>query len=346
VRWLFGHNLNSRKREFATLVAVAAVLYLAGGIGMSYITGFEAVHRRLVRPDWPWLLAALGGVLVAFVGYYMAYRGIDRVEGRPRLKRRDLLAVATAGFGGFLAQGGAALDDYAMQAAGRSEREAKVRVTALGGFEYGVLALIVCPTAIAALAATLVVPGTDFTWPWAVIPPLGFFAAFWAAERYRDRLRNRKGLTGALGIFFDAVHLVRALFTRPRTHGLAVAGMAVYWGAEMFALWATTTAFGYRMSAVAVIVALGTGMILTRRTAPLGGAGLLLVALTPTLWFGASVPFAAATLGVFAYQFMTLWLPMPASFAALPALRALGEKGAEAAKSAGSAAGVRTRTTG
>jgi uncharacterized membrane protein YbhN (UPF0104 family) len=340
VSWLFRHNLNSRKREFATLVALAAVLYLAGGVGMSYVTGFEAVHHRLVDPDWPWLIAALGGVVVAFAGYYMAYRGIDRVGGRPRLSRRELLAVAIAGFGGFLAQGGAALDDYAMQAAGRSEREAKVRVTALGGFEYGVLALIVCPTAIAALAATLVVPGTDFTWPWAVIPPLGFAAAFWAAERYRERLRNRRGLAGALGVFLDGVHLVRTMFTHPRKHGLAVAGMAVYWGAEMFALWATTTAFGYRMSAVAVIVALGTGMILTRRTAPLGGAGLLLVALTPTLWFGASVPFAAATLGVFAYQFMTLWLPMPASFASLPALRALGQKGAAAAAD-GAAASVR-----
>jgi uncharacterized membrane protein YbhN (UPF0104 family) len=344
VSWLFRHHLYSRKRGFATLVAIAAVLYLAGGVGMSYITGFDAVHRRLVRPDWPWLLAALGGVVVAFVGYYMAYRGIDRVGGKPRLKPRELLAVAMAGFGGILAQGGAALDDYAMQAAGRSEREAKVRVTALGGFEYGVLAMIVCPTAIAALAATLVVPGTDFTWPWAVIPPLGFAAAFWAAERYRGRLRDRKGLAGALGIFFDAVHLIRTIFLRPRAHGLAVAGMAIYWGAEMFALWATTTAFGYRMSAVAVIVALGTGMILTRRTAPLGGAGLLVVALTPTLWFGASVPFAAATLGVFAYQFMTLWLPMPASFAALPALRALGQKAADTAK--GAAGGVSTRTTG
>lgn len=342
--WLFRHHLYSRKRGFATLVAIAALLYLAGGVGMSYITGFDAVHRRLVRPDWPWLLAALGGVVVAFVGYYMAYRGIDRVGGKPRLKPRELLAVAMAGFGGILAQGGAALDDYAMQAAGRSEREAKVRVTALGGFEYGVLAMIVCPTAIAALAATLVVPGTDFTWPWAVIPPLGFAAAFWAAERYRGRLRDRNGLAGALGIFFDAVHLIRTIFLRPRAHGLAVAGMAIYWGAEMFALWATTTAFGYRMSAVAVIVALGTGMILTRRTAPLGGAGLLVVALTPTLWFGASVPFAAATLGVFAYQFMTLWLPMPASFAALPALRALGQKAADTAK--GAAGGVSTRTTG
>jgi uncharacterized membrane protein YbhN (UPF0104 family) len=344
VSWLFRHHLYSRKRGFATLVAIAALLYLAGGVGMSYITGFDAVHRRLVRPDWPWLLAALGGVVVAFVGYYMAYRGIDRVGGKPRLKPRELLAVAMAGFGGILAQGGAALDDYAMQAAGRSEREAKVRVTALGGFEYGVLAMIVCPTAIAALAATLVVPGTDFTWPWAVIPPLGFAAAFWAAERYRGRLRDRNGLAGALGIFFDAVHLIRTIFLRPRAHGLAVAGMAIYWGAEMFALWATTTAFGYRMSAVAVIVALGTGMILTRRTAPLGGAGLLVVALTPTLWFGASVPFAAATLGVFAYQFMTLWLPMPASFAALPALRALGQKAADTAK--GAAGGVSTRTTG
>ncbi len=317
------------------LIALALLLSVGAGVGMSFVAGFDAVRARLVSPHWPWLVAAVGGVLVAFTGYYFAYRGIDRVEGGAKLEPRALLAVAVAGFGGFLAQGGAALDDYAWKAAGRDPRDAKVRVAALGGFEYGALALIVCPASIAALASSLIIPRTDFTWPWAVIPPLGFAAGFWAAERYRERLRCRRGLAGKVGVFLEAIHLVRTLLTRPRTYGLAVAGMTLFWGADMFALWATTAAFGYRMSAVAVIVALGTGMILTRRTAPVGGAGLLLVALTPTLWYGAAVPFAAATLGVFAYQFVTLWLSMPASFAVLPVLRALGEN-AEATATAGS----------
>lgn len=76
-----------------------------------------------------------------------------------------------------------------------------------------------------------------------------------------------------------------------------------------------------------VIVALGTGMLFTRRTAPLAGGGLMIVSLVPTLWYGAAVPFAAATLGVVIYRFFTLWAPLPFSLLAIPKLRELGRTG-------------------
>ncbi len=53
----------------------------------------------------------------------------------------------------------------------------------------------------------------------------------------------------------------------------------------------------------------------------------MLVALVPTLWYGAAVPFAAAALGVAAYRLFTLFAPLPAALLALPKLRALGERG-------------------
>jgi uncharacterized membrane protein YbhN (UPF0104 family) len=89
----------------------------------------------------------------------------------------------------------------------------------------------------------------------------------------------------------------------------------------MFALWAATAAFGYRMTFLSVIIALGTAMLFTRRTAPLAGAGVMILALVPTLWYVAAVPYAAATLGVVAYRVFTLWIPLPGTFAALPKLR-------------------------
>jgi hypothetical protein len=95
----------------------------------------------------------------------------------------------------------------------------------------------------------------------------------------------------------------------------------------MFGLWATTAAFGFHMTVLAVIAAFGTGMLFTRRTAPLGGAGLMVVALVPTLWYGAAVPFAVATLGVAFYRLLTVGLPLPFSLAALPKLRELGRTG-------------------
>lgn len=291
---------------------------------MAYVAGFDAVRHRLAHAHWWWLAPSAAAVLLSFVGYFFGYRGIKWAEGGPRLDRRSVLAVVTASFGGFLAHGGTALDHFAMRAGGADKREANIRVGALGAFEHGVLALIVCPASIVALVTGVVVPRTDFTWPWAIIPPPAFVIGIVLAERFRDRLRGRGGWREGLATFFDTAHLIYAVLTKPRRHGFAVAGMALYWGASMFALWAATAAFGFRMSALSVIVALGTGMIFTRRTAPFAGAGLLTVALVPTLWYGAAVPFAAATLGVVAYGFFTVWLPLPAALIAIPRLRLLG----------------------
>jgi hypothetical protein len=326
MRLLSTHHVNQTWPQLTGLVVLVAFLFVAGGLGMAYVAGFDNVHTRLVHAQWWWLGPSFGAVLLAFGGYYFAYRGVNRAEGGPALDDRALLAVVTAAFGGFLAHGGTALDEFAMRAGGAGEREAKVRLGALAGFEHGVLAMIVCPAAIIALATGVIPPRTDFTWPWAIVPVPAFVLVIWLAERYRERLRGGGGWRRVIASFFDSVHLVYTVLTSPRRHGRAFAGMALYWGADMFALWAATAAFGFQMTALSVIVAVGTGMIFTRRTAPLAGAGLLTVALVPTLWYGAAVPFAAATLGVVAYRFFTLWVPLPASFAAIPKLRELGRR--------------------
>ena len=113
------------------------------------------------------------------------------------------------------------------------------------------------------------------------------------------------------------------LFRHPRRTGYATVGMALYWGGDMFALWTALAAFHVQMGVLSVIVVYGTGMLASRRTAPLGGAGLLGLALVPSVWYGAHVPFSVATLGVFAYQFFTLWMPLPCALLASPVLRAL-----------------------
>lgn len=336
--FLSGQYADKGWKPLVGLVGLMALLSVSAGVGMAYVAGFRKVEHRLATAEWWWLVPSFAAVLVGFAGYFFAYRAIKVAEGRPRMETLTLLAVVTAGFGGFLAYGGTKLDEYAMRAGGENKREAKVRIAALAGFEHGGLAMIVCPAAVVALILGVVIPRTDFTWPWAVIPPIGFLVAFWLAERYRDPLRERDGWRGKLGMGFDVIHVVFTILRSPRTYGLAVLGMLLYWAADMFALWAATAAFGFRMSALAAIVAVGTGMIFTRRTAPLGGAGILMVALVPTLWYAAAVPFATATLGVAAYRVLTLWVPLPASFAALPKLRALGRRRGEASGRAAEAA--------
>ncbi len=155
-----------------------------------------------------------------------------------------------------------------------------------------------------------------------------FAIAFWAAPRYRDALRGRDGWRGMLSVLLDSVHPIGVMFTSPRRHWLEVGGMLVFRLADMLALWAAMAGFGFQMGGAAVVIAFGTAMIVTRRTGPLGGAGLLGVALPPTLWV-CGAPWAPAVLGTFTYRFFTLWAPQPLSFVALPRLRALLDRSRE-----------------
>jgi uncharacterized membrane protein YbhN (UPF0104 family) len=322
--------VGAKAHRLLLLTALAAVLYLAGGLGLSYVAGFDSVWHAAQRPSWPWLAASLGGVALAFGGYYFGYRGVGKIEGGPDdLSHADRLAVVAAGFGGFLAHGGTGIDRAVMRAAGGSKREAKVRVTLLGGLEHGILAIPCSVAAMVLLFEGSRKPPLDFTIPWAVGPAVGFAVAYWAARRYRDRLRERDGWRGKLSILLDATHLVAALFRHPRRYAGAISGMLLYWLADMWALWAALAAFGFRMNGATLMVAFGTAMIVTRRTGPLGGAGILDVALAATLWY-CGVPWPAAILGTYSYRFLALWPPQPVSFLMLPRLRRLLENSPDA----------------
>lgn len=51
-----------------------------------------------------------------------------------------------------------------------------------------------------------------------------------------------------------------------------------------------------------------------------------MVVLPVTIWYSGA-PMAVAVVAVFVYRVLTLWLPMPFSFAVLPTLRRMGEPG-------------------
>jgi hypothetical protein len=313
-------HLEWRGAELAALIAVAVLLELAAGVGLAYVAGFSSVRAVLGSFQWRWLIPLCGALAVSFVGYHFAYQGIFRVEDGTRLSGRQLRAVVAAGFGGLLAHGGGALDKYALQAAGADERDAKARAAGLAGLEHGVLAIGGCVAAITILVSGRAVPPADFTLPWAIIPIPGIVIGFWAAERYWDGLYRRAGWRGTLGIFLRSVHLIRELFVHPWPWGSAVLGMVMFWAGDAFAVWAGLAAFGFRMEAAALIIGFATGMVFTRRTGPLAGAGILALALPLSLWYSGA-PLAVAVAGVFVYRVLVLWLPMPVSLAFLPTLR-------------------------
>jgi hypothetical protein len=319
------HHFDRPGAQLAGLIALAGTLDLAAATGLAYVAGFGRMRSALTHPDWTWLAVMAGLLCVSFAGYYCAYRGIYRAANGYRLPGRKLLAVVIAGFGGFFAHRGTTPDDMALQQAGASRRESIVRAGALGGVEQAALAIVGCAAAVAALCLRLGAPPWDATLPWAVVPIPAAVVVLWAAARYAPRLRDGAGWRARIAVFLDSVLLVRQLFARPLRHGPALGGMLTFWAAEIAALWAGLAAFGLRMDWAALIVGFCTGMIATRRVAPLAGSGLLTLFLALAIWYSGA-PFTVAIAGTFAYRALTLWLPMPFSLAALPALRNLGEQ--------------------
>src|SRR5260221_12106274 len=69
------------------------------------------------------------------------------------------------------------------------------------------------------------------------------------------------------------VPLIRALFPRPVGHRGGPGGMALFWAGDALAVWSALAGFGFLMNGAAFIVGYSTGMVFTRRIAPLAGAG-------------------------------------------------------------------------
>lgn len=319
-------HVERNARQLTVLTLIAALLFLGATAGIASIAGFDAVATRLGHADWRWLLASAGGTLVAFAGYRLAYQAISDLRGGPHLDRRELDAVVAAGFGGFVARGGAAVDDYVMRAAGADHRAAQVRVGALGALEHVPIAVGGCAAAVYLLARGVSShPPLDFLWPWALAPPLGGALAVWAAARYRRRLRDRSGWRGKLGVGLDSVWTLLQLGRELPDRGLGFLGITLFWAADIGSLWAALAAFHFHMRVPALVVAYSIGYALTRRSAPLGGAGLIETALPLTVW-ESGAPLAAAVAGVLAYRLFNLWTPMPIAFLALPRLRGIGAR--------------------
>jgi uncharacterized membrane protein YbhN (UPF0104 family) len=310
-------GLPKGKVEGAALLLLAAGIAVAALAGVASAAGPYDVAAELRTAAPLWFLAAIGGEAVAYLGYARAYREVARVEAGPDLQHRDAAALVAAGFGPFVAGGGFHLDLHALRATGLEEREARVKVLGLGGLEYVVLAPAACASALVLIAENARI-GRGYTWPWAIAVPAGFAAAA-VALRYRRRFRGR------LRHGLDAVWVLRCLFVRPRVHGApALLGTALYWAGDVVALWACLRAFvPHEISLPRLLVGYATGYALTRRTLPLGGAGIVEALLPFALAWVAVVPLAQAVLAVFAYRVVNLWLPLLPAAAAVPRVRRL-----------------------
>jgi uncharacterized membrane protein YbhN (UPF0104 family) len=293
----------------ATGIAVIAVLAIAR------VTGVDEVGRAFEDLDPAWIALIAGAELVAYAAYMLAYRSIARIHGHAPIALPLVARVVIAGFGPFAIGGGFGVDRQALQALNEDEHSARVRVLALGTLEWAVLAPTACVVSIVFLVqGANVLP--SLLWPWAIAVPVGFGFGLWAASTPRriERLsrlggKRREWLDSAL----EGVGVLHTLIRNPRVYIGAWVGIALYWAADISAFYGGLRTFGLDPGAGKVILAYATGYAATRRSLPLGGAGVTEVLMTYSLyWVGE--PLAPALAAVVAYRVFNLLL------AATPAL--------------------------
>jgi uncharacterized membrane protein YbhN (UPF0104 family) len=336
------------ERRPLVVLLVPAVLALGAVAGLADIAGGERLDRAARHLHPTWLVLCLGGELLAYAGYVLMVRDTSKVDDGPSLSFGRSLETVIGGFGVFAAtrtSGGFAVDYWALRSAGEDRDGAVARVLALGALEYAVLAPAALCSAIALLVSGADVPLT-LTLPWLLVIP-GALVAVWVtspkrAARYsraRGGGRIRQGFAHAVA----GLSILRSMFVAPpREHGLGLLGTVAYWAGDIACLWGALQFFGNpRLSVPALIIGYATGYVLTRRSLPAGGAGIVEIALTFALtWVG--FPFVRALLGVVVYRLFNLWLSILPALAVLPQVNELRSELEEAEReAAGSSAAGR-----
>jgi hypothetical protein len=298
------------RRRHSIAVAAAATLVAAGATAIvGFIAGWPAVGRTFGQFEPRWIGLIAGGLVLAYVGYVIAYRPVAAVEGGPELSWTATARLVLVGFAPHKPLGGFAVDRDALSAACADPTIATARVLALGALEWAVLAPVASICAVILLVRGGVSGG--LLWPWALAVPAGFGFAF-LLETRRQRLAGGGRLRRAMADGLEGITLLRQLLRRRWL--TAWAGMAIYWTGEIVALAGALLCFGASRPVTVLILAFATGHTATRRSMPLAGAGATELLLAFALhWVG--VGLAAALAAVVVFRIAGLLAPLWPSMA-------------------------------
>ncbi len=275
--------LHNRPVALATgTVVVGLSFYL-----FSRSVGMSAVFKNLLSADAVWLLLIIGAQSIAFWAYIIPYKHMFK------LSYKDAAVHSFEGFHPTL--GGGVSYDL------KTHLGQRARVYYLGLWEYAVLA----PAVLIAAIYGLINGGvpSPLSLPWIIGVPTGF-ALFGIVLFFRHRIANHFPKTKRI------LNFMAGLIKQQNVKGVLflMGGMLLYWTGELFSLWGALRLFDVHLSWFALLLAYATGYVISRRSLPLGGAGILLVALALSLyWVGAAL--SVTLLVALAYQVFNLITP-------------------------------------
>jgi uncharacterized membrane protein YbhN (UPF0104 family) len=293
---------------------------IAGGVVLAIAAswGYRGFIDAWKHPHPGWLAVVAGGSIAALVSYLISYRALMHFDGGPQLSLNLAIRIVALGFGPFVPGGGFDVDKRALQAIHGDGPEVGQRIFAIGALELAVLAPIACVAAIILIINGDPKPLDSMLWPWALAVPGGFIFGFWGMGWLRRRVDpSAGGIRGAVGRAVTGAWMLTEFPRHPREGWPAVLGMAAYWAFDVASFYGALRFLGLRASLCETIIAYATGYALTRRSVPLGGAGMTEVFLTFSLhWVGQRV--LASLAAVVVYRLFNFVFP------AVPALLAHG----------------------
>ena len=240
--------------------------------------------------------------------------------------------------------GGFSFDRHALSAVHRSRRGARRQVLALGVVEYLLLAPAACVCALillleshsASLALTL---------PWVFAVPPGFALAWWATQPriIRHFQRSHGRVQRWIGDLLAGWRCCAASFSARSSARWRCSAWAST-GRRRSPAWPyALLCFGVELSVPALVVAYATGYAASRRSLPLGGAGITEVLLTLSL-IAVHVDAPKALLSVVAYRLVNFLAPMLPGLLAHSSLEPMLEE--HATRGRRGARGLRDRRAG
>jgi uncharacterized membrane protein YbhN (UPF0104 family) len=256
--------------SLAAIAIRAVVLLVIVGLAGGQSVGAPLTHLRAV-----WIAVVAIAQLLTYPAYVLAYRSVARVRWPARLSLSTVTRIVVAGFGPLSVSGGFSVDRHALHALDDDESGAQQCVGAMSTIEWAVLAPATCIVAIVLLASGADVSGS-LLWPWAVgVPALFVCAVFATRPRSIGKLSQPFGAPiKLLARILDGVASVVGMAQHPRRYGGAWVGTTLYWIAEICTLYAALRAVGLNLGVEMSTLAYATGYLGSRRSLPLGGAGI------------------------------------------------------------------------
>jgi uncharacterized membrane protein YbhN (UPF0104 family) len=125
----------------------------------------------------------------------------------------------------------------------------------------------------------------------------------WVSEPHRALRLSRIGGRGRHWLLrvSEGFGVLRMLARHPLRHAGAWLGIGVYWAADITVLYGALRACGVELGVGRLSVAYATGYVATRRSLPLGGAGVTEALMTYALYW-VHVPLASALAAVVIYR--------------------------------------------